>query len=326
MGVARVEMAARESQEHKRSVVMLQTRYIHCRMRSLRSWLLIPLALLVVSCDRGDTVVVGAKSFTEGYLLGHMAVELLRSEGYEVEEQFGVASAAMRRALESGQIDLYYEYTGTAYSVYAGGKDVAVMSDSARVLQAVRAFDLGEHQLQWLTPLPFNNTYTLLMKKERANGIATLGDLAAAINGGQALTIAVDGEFYERPDGMKALAERYAIRSPVIRKLDAGLAYQALSEGEVDVSMGYSTDGRIQALGLVELADNLHFFPAYNPAAVARVGLLSRHPEIAAILGRINSRLTTATMRRLNAAVDLHHRDPRKVAREWLVEVGLIGG
>ncbi len=88
--------------------------------------------------------------------------------------------------------------------------------------------------------------------------------------------------------------------------------------------MGYSTDGRIQALGLVELRDDLHFFPAYNPAAVVRAELLERHPEIPAILARLNAHLTTDVMRRLNAAVDLRHRDPRKIAREWLVETGLI--
>ena len=296
----------------------------HRDWRAALHGLPILLLLLATSCSRDNTVVVGAKAFTEGYLLGHMAVELLRHEGYEVEEQFGVASAAMRKALESGQIDLYYEYTGTAYSVYAGGTDINIMSDSARVLNAVRAYDSASHGLRWLVPLPFNNTYTLLMKKHRAAGIGTLSELATTINGGQPKIIAVDGEFYERPDGMKALVERYGIRSPDIRKLDAGLAWQALSEGEVDVSMGYSTDGRIQALGLVELRDDLHFFPAYNPAAVVRAELLERHPEIATILGRLNAHLTTDVMRRLNAAVDLHHRDPRKIAREWLVETGLI--
>lgn len=299
-----------------------------CRSRKVALCrLLTALGLLLVgSCDRGDTVVVGAKAFTEGYLLGHMAVELLRHEGYDVEEQFGVASAAMRKALESGQIDLYYEYTGTAYSVYAGGSDITVMSDSARVLAAVREFDSTHHGLRWLTPLPFNNTYTLLMKKHRAAGIGSLSELAASINAGQPKAIAVDGEFYERPDGMKALVARYGIGSPDIRKLDAGLAWQALAEDEVDVSMGYSTDGRIQALNLVELRDDLHFFPAYNPAAVVRAELLARHPEIATILGRLNSHLTIDAMRRLNAAVDLHHRDPRKIAREWLIEEGLIPG
>jgi osmoprotectant transport system substrate-binding protein len=275
-------------------------------------------------CDRGDTIVVGAKAFTEGYLLGHMAVELLESEGYDVEEQFGVASAAMRKALESGQIDLYYEYTGTAYTVYAGGKDVGVMSDSARVLQAVRHYDSSGHDLRWLAPLPFNNTYTLLMKPERAAGISTLGQLAAALDSGRSLSIAVDGEFNERPDGMKALAARYGMPTSTVRTLDAGLAWQALSEGEVDVSMGYSTDGRIETLGLVELRDDLHFFPAYNPAAVVRGELLARDPRIAEILGRLNAHLTTTTIRRLNAAVDIEHRDPRKVAHEWLVETGLL--
>ena len=107
------------------------------RIATARLFLLCLMAVLLPSCHRTRTIVVGAKAFTEGYLLGHMAVMMLEDAGYDVEEQFGVASAAMRSALESGQIDLYYEYTGTAYTVYAGGTDTTVMSDSARVLEAV---------------------------------------------------------------------------------------------------------------------------------------------------------------------------------------------
>src|SRR5205807_2027698 len=147
------------------------------------------------------------------YLLGHMAVMVLEDAGFQVEEQFGVASTAMRSALESGQIDLYYEYTGTAYTVYAKGSDPAVMSDSARVLAAVRDYDEHNHALTWLRPLPFNDTYALLMRRDEAQqmGIHSLSDLAAAINSGKDLHIAVDAEFYERPDGLKALVKRYGI-------------------------------------------------------------------------------------------------------------------
>jgi osmoprotectant transport system substrate-binding protein len=293
-------------------------------MRSRHPILL--LSLLFFSCSRDDRIVVGAKAFTEGYLLGHMAVMVLEDAGFPVEEQFGVASTAMRSALESGQIDLYYEYTGTAYTVYAKGSDPAIMSDSARVLAAVRDYDERAHGLAWLQPLPFNDTYALLMRRDEAQrmGIASLSDLAAAINGGRSLRIGVDAEFYERPDGLKALVKHYGIMNPDVSKLDAGLIYKAVSEKEIDVAMGYSTDGRIPAFDLVALSDDRKFFPAYNPAAVVRIALLREKPGVEEALRRLNRYLDTETIRRLNAEVDLHHRDPRKVAREWLLEHGLI--
>jgi osmoprotectant transport system substrate-binding protein len=284
------------------------------------------LLLVLASCSPDDRIVVGAKAFTEGYLLGHMAVLVLEDAGYSVEEQFGVASSAMRSALESGQVDLYYEYTGTAYTVYAGGSDPAVMSDSAEVLEAVRRYDRNEHHLEWLQPVPFNDTYALLMPrvKSRRDGIASLSDLADKVEAGNNLTIAVDAEFYERPDGLKAMLKHYGIPDRNIIKMDAGLIYTALNEGKIDVGMGYSTDGRIEAFDLAVLEDDRRFFPAYNPAAVVRSELLRRQPGVRDALLRLNLRLDGSTIRRLNAEVDLHHRDPRKVARRWLEENGLL--
>jgi osmoprotectant transport system substrate-binding protein len=295
------------------------------RRRSTRYWY-VGLLVILAACSRDDRIVVGAKAFTEGYLLGHMAVLVLEDAGYNVEEQFGVASSAMRSALESGQVDLYYEYTGTAYTVYAGGNDPAVMSDSAQVLEAVRRFDLNEHHLEWLQPVPFNDTYALLMRSANSgrDGITSLSDLANRVKGGNDLTIAVDAEFYERPDGLKAMLKHYGIPDRNIIKMDAGLIYTALNEGKIDVGMGYSTDGRIEAFDLVVLEDDRRFFPAYNPAAVVRSELLRREPGVRDALLRLNQRLDGSTIRRLNAEVDLHHRDPRKVARRWLEENGLL--
>jgi osmoprotectant transport system substrate-binding protein len=284
------------------------------------------LLVVLASCSRSDRIVVGAKAFTEGYLLGHMAVLVLEDAGYNVEEQFGVASSAMRSALESGQVDLYYEYTGTAYTVYTGGSDPVVMSDSAQVLDAVRRYDRNRHNLEWLQPVPFNDTYALLMRRASSerDGITSLSSLADRVQGGKDFTIAVDAEFYERPDGLKAMVKHYGIPDRNIIKMDAGLIYTALNEGKIDIGMGYSTDGRIEAFDLVVLEDDRRFFPAYNPAAVVRSELLQRKPGVRDALLRLNLRLDASTIRRLNAEVDLHHRDPRKVARKWLQENGLL--
>lgn len=288
--------------------------------------LLILLPLLTSSCSRGETIVVGAKAFTEGYILGHMAAMVLERAGYEVEEQFGLATTAMRGALETGQVDLYYEYTGTAYTVYAKGEDQRVMTDSALVLDAVRRYDSIEHGLIWLEPMPFNDTYALLMKRESGSrlDLRTISDLAAAINQGKEIRIGVDAEFYERPDGMKALLARYRFPEKNIRKLDAGLIYKALTEGAIDVGMGYSTDGQIPAFDLMTLDDDLHFFPAYNPAAVVRRSLLDARPEVRRTLELLNRHVDAESIRKLNAEVSMHHRDPRKVVAEWLRRKGLL--
>lgn len=295
-------------------------------MRRQTALILILLPLLALSCSRGDEIVVGAKAFTEGYILGHMAAMVLEHAGYDVEEQFGLATTAMRGALETGQVDLYYEYTGTAYTVYAKGTDQRVMTDSGLVLDAVRRYDSIEHDLIWLEPMPFNDTYALLMTRAKGEELSlrTISDLAAAVNAGKEIRIGVDAEFYKRPDGMKALLARYGFPERNITKLDAGLIYKALTEGAIDVGMGYSTDGQIPAFDLITLDDNLHFFPAYNPAAVVQRSLLTTHPGVRQALERLNRHIDAESIRKLNAEVSMNHRDPRKVVAEWLKERGLL--
>lgn len=286
--------------------------------------ILLLLAVLSLACSRDDTIVVGAKAFDEGYILGHIAVEALGRAGYDVEEQFGVASSAMRSALETGQVDLYYEYTGTAYTVYAGADDRDVMTDPDRVYHAIHDFDSLEHGLIWLHPMPFNNTYALLMRRDSAvhHDVSSLTDLKDALASGTTFRIAVDAEFYERPDGWQAMIKRYAFPDVDVIKMEAGLIYTALAKGEVDVGMGYSTDGRIEALDLTVLEDDRSFFPAYNPAAVVREELLQKSPGIRSVLEELNGYITTDVIRRLNREVSMNHRDPRKVAREWLQSIG----
>ena len=136
--------------------------------------------------------------------------------------------------------------------------------------------------------------------------------------------IAVDAEFYARPDGLKALLKHYDVPQKSITKLDGGLIYTALNEGKIDVGMGYSTDGQIPAFDLVTLIDDRSFFPAYNPAAVVREDLIERRPGIRAVLERLNRYVDAEAIRKLNAEVGMNHRDPRKVAERWLREKGVI--
>ncbi|MFP3869781.1 MAG: glycine betaine ABC transporter substrate-binding protein [Syntrophobacteria bacterium] len=276
----------------------------------------------------GEKIMIGGKNFAEQYLLPELAKFLLEKSGFEVELQTGVGSAVLRRSLESDQIDLYYEYTGTAYILYYKGSDREVMTDPEKVYQGVKEADL-EKGLVWLQPVTFNNTYALMMRENQAEKleIETISDLSRYINEHpDELVIGVNAEFWERPDGFKPLMKTYGFRVPYdrVRKMDSGLVYKALKEKDVDVSMGFATDGRIAAFGFVMLDDDKSYFPVYNPAPVVRKELIDNFPEIKDILKPIAVNLTTEEMRALNAAVDVEHRKVSAVARKWLESKGLL--
>lgn len=289
----------------------------------LTAWMGVFLACVFsVPVGAGDPIIIGGKNFTEQYLLPELAKILLQAKGLDVRLKTGVGSAVMRQSLLNNQVDLYYEYTGTAYTVYYKGSDRNIMTDSRKVYQWVKKKD-AEKGLIWLTPVEFNNTYALMMREEQARklGIETISDLARYINNHpDALTIGVNAEFWERPDGFKPLMKTYDFRVPYgkIRKMESGLVYKALKEKNVDVSMGFTTDGRIAAFGFTLLKDDKNYFPVYNPAPVVRKPVLDAHPQIRNILQPLADHLDTKAMRNMNALVDVQHKDVTSVARNWL--------
>ncbi|MFP3867471.1 MAG: glycine betaine ABC transporter substrate-binding protein [Desulfobacteraceae bacterium] len=272
-------------------------------------------------------LVIGGKNFTEQYILPEIAKLLLAQQGFEITLKTGVGSTLIRRSLENGQIDLYFEYTGTAYTVYLKQKDRHIMTDPEKVYNYVKQAD-ARQGLVWLPRLECNTTYILMMQQSRAQdlGIASISDLAQYVNQHpQELIFGMNAEFWERPDGFKKLMPAYGFRVPIgkIRKMATGLCYQALKDGQIDLSMGFSTDGRIAAFDFVELEDDQGFFPVYNPAPVVRRPLLDRYPEIQQILEPMLG-LTTKTMQQLNKAVDVDKRSVHQVAVNWLKEKGLL--
>ncbi len=286
------------------------------------------ISLFSTTSQAVDPIVVGGKNFTEQYLLSELAKTLLEANGLPVMLKTGVGSAVVRRSLVNHQIDLYYEYTGSAYTVYHKQSDRDVMTDPQKVYEWVKTADarLG---LVWLHPVKFNNTYTLMMRERQAKKleIVSISDLSNYINKyPDKLVVGVNAEFWERPDGFKPLMKTYGFRLPYdkVRKMDSGLVYQALRDKNVDVSMGFATDGRIEAFGFITLKDDQHYFPAYHPAPVVREAILKQYPDIPDILKPIAEHLTTREIRRLNASVDVSHEDISTVARQWLESKGLL--
>jgi len=274
-----------------------------------------------------DVIKVGSKEFSEQLILGQITVLALENAGFKVEDKTNIAgSDKVRSALVKGEIDLYWEYTGTAWLMHLQNDEP--ITDSGECYEKVKTEDIKK-DLVWLDYAPFDNTYTIMMRKSGSEelGIKTLSDLSAYVNENpNKLVFATDHEFTARPDGLPALEETYGFRfgDNNLKTMELGIVYKTLKDEQVELGMGFATDGRIAAFDLVNLVDDKKFFPVYNPSAVVRKEVLDKNPEMAEILNNIAKKLDTATMTELNYKVDIEEKDPKEVAEEWLKAEGLI--
>jgi len=256
------------------------------------------------------SITIGSKEYTEQLILGQMLVLLLRDAGYEVVDQTGLGgSPVVRSALETGEIDLYPELTGTALSVYYDLPSNALPTDPDRAYTLIKSLDKSK-DIIWLDRGYFNNTYTMMINQTlRKEGLETLEDLAGYIQAGNAdLTVCVETEFYARPqDGLHGMEKQYgfAFAPERIQVMDLDETYDGLREGECDISEGFSTDGRINAWNFHNLVDTDSFFPFYNIAPVTRQDVLERHPGLPDILNKLGRYLDNESMSALNARVDI---------------------
>jgi glycine betaine/choline ABC-type transport system substrate-binding protein/ABC-type proline/glycine betaine transport system permease subunit len=300
------------------------------RRRSRRGVALVAALSLVVvagawftkgSAARAD-VVIGSKNFTEQVVLGELLAQTIeRATHLTVERRLNLGGTAIaHEALLSAGIDVYVEYTGT--SLTAIFKDPPE-NDSDRVFSRVR----DRYATLGLTLLPklgFNNTFAILVRADAAQRehLSKVSDLARVATGWRA---GFGYEFLERPDGWPGLSAAYGLRvSGEPRVMDLNLIYRALAAGEIDLTAGDATSGLIEALKLVALEDDRHYFPVYDAAPVARSTMLLEHPEVGAALRALAGRISAAQMRRLNYAVDGEKKDPAAVVRAFLDMIGVI--
>ncbi|MBY6142166.1 glycine betaine ABC transporter substrate-binding protein [Leisingera daeponensis] len=292
------------------------------RLRFLK--MVVAVAAMFAGVAQADEITVGGKNFTEQFLLSSMTAQLLEANGFDVDIRSGMGSAAVRQAMENGQIDVYWEYTGTSLITY---NKVAERLDADETYIRVKELDAAKG-IVWLNPSRANSTYALAMRSDRARelGIATDSDLAARLNGNPDLTLAANTEFYARPDGLKPFQKAYGFEIPRDRvvRMDAGLIHEALKNGDVDVGIVIATDGKIPALDLVTLEDDQGFFPAYALVPVARIEALKANQSIGGLLNALSSKLDDATMAKLNARVDVERESIEQVAADFLKKAGLI--
>lgn len=274
-----------------------------------------------------QTVRVGGKNFTEQQIMTEMTARLLEANGYSVSRNAGMGSSVLRQAQENGQIDVYWEYTGTGLIVHNGVSVEPGAMTADEYYQQVKELDDAKG-LVWLDPSAANNTYALAMRADdaEARGIRSLSDLAAKINGGETMDFACNAEFYARDDGLRPLQAAYGFEfgRANVKRMDTGLTYQALRDGQVDVSLVFATDGRIPAFNFVVLEDDKSFFPAYALTPVIRKDALEANPALADLLNALSAKLDDATMARLNASVDVDRETIEAVSENFLREAGLI--
>ncbi|SAK83533.1 glycine/betaine ABC transporter substrate-binding protein [Caballeronia pedi] len=270
------------------------------------------------------SVVVGGKNFTEQQLMAEMTTRYLEAKGFTVTKKDGMGSAVLRQAQENGQVDVYWEYTGTSLITYNKVNDRLSPDDTYK---KVKELDAAKG-LVWLNPSKANNTYAFAMNQDEAKklGIVTMSDLAKAIKDGKELTFACNSEFYARPDGLRPLQKQYGFEFSQgdVKRMDTGLTYQALKDRQVNVALVFATDGRVPAFNFVLLKDDKGYFPSYALTPVIRKATLDANPTLGPLLNALSAKLDASTMARLNASVDVQKKSFSDVANQFLKESGLI--
>lgn len=268
-------------------------------------------------------ITIGGKNFTEQLIIAEITKQLLTSKGYTVDKKDGMGTKIVRAALENGEVDLYWEYTGTSLITFNKVKERLSPEET---YNRVKQLD-GEKGLVWLAPSKANNTYAYVVRGEnpKTDKLQTLSDLAAAYNAGTAIVMGTTAEFPKRPDGLIGLQETYGFEAgrENVRPMDLGLAYSALANGDLDTIAAQATDGQIAALKLRLLKDDKNFFPNYALTPVVRKEVLDAHPDLKETLEAVSTKLDDATMQRLNSEVDVEKKTVEDVAAGYLKSIGM---
>ena len=278
----------------------------------------IALIVTIAACQpANDRIVIGSKNFTEQVILGEILAQQIETKTtLKVDRKFNLGGTLVcHQGILSGDLDLYPEYTGTALTTIL---KQPVGSNPQQVLAQVKQGYSDKFKLEWTNPFGFNNTFAMIIRGDDARQLKlqTLSQAAAYTPKWHA---GFGPEFLNREDGFPGLARVYKLKfadSP--KTMDLGLLYRALTEKQVDLVAGNSTDGLIASLGLVVLQDDKQYFPPYEAAAVVRQATLQKHPELKAVLDELGGKISAVKMRELNYRVDGQKADVKQVVKEFL--------
>ena len=286
---------------------------------------MLAMALVVVSfsgCGK-DTIVIGSKDFGENIVLGEMFAQLIeKNTDMKVTRKLNMGGTFVCfEAIKKGDIDIYPEYTGTGLTAQLKMDVVGEPDEAYRIVS--EEFD-KQFDITWLNPLGFNNTYTLAVTQAvyEQYGIETYSDLVKISDN---LVFGAEHEFFDRQDGYDGLVDFYGMKfKGEPKKMNTALKYQAIGNGDMDVTDAFATDGPIKQYNLKVLEDDKGFFPPYYAAPIIRNKTLEEHPELSGLLNQLSGLLDDEAMTELNYLVDVEGKSVEATARDFLTEQGLI--
>jgi osmoprotectant transport system substrate-binding protein len=304
-------------------------------------YVMVTVLLFLTGCS-GDTqnntllkgpINLSSKADTEGSLLSQVVALMLETEGFQVNNKPAVAGTSLiRQAMLSGEIDIYPEYTGNG-AVFFPDVDANTWKNAEQSFQTVKDLDNKRNNIIWLQPAPANNTWAIaipvsLSEKE---GIRSLEDLASYVNNSGYIKIAGSAEFFSSQVAMPAFEQAYgfALNDSQRVSLAGGNtaqteSYAANGTNGVNAAMAYGTDGSLSALNLIVLNDPKGVQPVYEPAPIVRKSVYEKYPELSTILDPVFKSLNLTTLQGLNAQIAIEGKDPREVARAYLVSKGFL--
>jgi len=260
-------------------------------------------------------VVVASKDFTESILLAEIVAQSLERRGVTVNRQYELGGNLPHDALVGGRVDLYPEYTGTAYTAILHHPPI---TDPRAVYDQVKREYAERFNAELSPPLGFENTFAILVRGADARRL-NLKTISEAVPHARNWRAGFGQDFMTRADGYPGFSKAYGLKfADQPREMDLSLTYIALASNKVDLIAGNSTEGRIAALDFVQLEDDRHYFPPYEAVYLVRKDSLTRVPVLQEVLTKLGNSITTDEMRRLNYEVDANKRTPAEVVRDWL--------
>ncbi len=264
-----------------------------------------------LATSRERPIVIGSKTFTEQYILSAILAEWIRREtGHPTDLVQSLGSIVAFDALDTGEIDVYVDYSGTLWTnVMSGTSETAATGE---VLAALEQYLRDEHDIALVATLGFENAYALAVRTDDARRLhlERISDLTA-----HAPTMAIGGdyEFFARPE-WTAIQDAYRLSFAEQRTMDSTLMYQAAAQRNVDVISAFSSDGRVAAYDLTILEDDGGAIPPYDAVVLASSNLVRRQPDVVAALARLADTISVNEMRSMNLAVDETGDTPTAVA------------
>lgn len=283
------------------------------------------------ACGKSDAdlgpLKIATKPMTEQYILGEMLGLILEDAGYEVEITKGIGGGTnnIHPAMEKGEFDLYPEYTSSGWVMVLDHEAAGV--DDTQMFDDLKSEYQDKFGMTWVGLYGFNNTFTIAVREEVAQqyGLKTTSDLATVAG---ELNFGGNPDYIERADGFPLLAETYGLEFKSVNDIDIGLKYQALQSGDIDVTNAFTTDAQLgnESVKLVTLEDDKHLQVNYFCSTVVRQDALEKYPGLEDALMKMDSLLSDGEMAHLNYLVEVEGADEKEVARDFLVEKGVLKG